>query len=174
MSASCGLANESGETGAWLVCTPFVASMNLAPDREFAEGSNRVRSTSTTQSQGLFQVPYLSPQGSLVDPRLRASNDRNVPSKLADCLSGMGSVDLPLRASNEGSLFPFLHHIPLAQGSCQTVLHCARRTSTFLSCAFREQKGWSGGSPSLLLFDKIGSPHKIESASAMVCARLYV
>ena len=29
----------------------------------------------------------------------------------------------------------------LSIGSKQTVLHCARRMSTFLSCAFREQEG---------------------------------
>ena len=33
------------------------------------------------------------------------------------------------------------------QGSSQTVLHCAHRTSTVLSCAFCEHKGWSGCSP---------------------------
>jgi hypothetical protein len=35
-------------------------------------------------------------------------------------------------------------HLPL-QRSRQTVLHCAHRTSTVSSCAFREQEGWSGG-----------------------------
>ena len=33
------------------------------------------------------------------------------------------------------------------QGSSQTVLHCAHRTSTVLSCAFCEHQGWSGCSP---------------------------
>src|SRR6267143_1618130 len=36
------------------------------------------------------------------------------------------------------------------QGGGQTVLHCAHRTSTVLSCAFCEHKGWSGCSPSVL------------------------
>ena len=36
----------------------------------------------------------------------------------------------------------------LPKGSSQTFLHCAHRTSTVLSCAFREQEGWSGRSPS--------------------------
>jgi len=39
-------------------------------------------------------------------PSLRASNDINVPSKLARYLSGMGADDLLLRASNEGLLRP--------------------------------------------------------------------
>ena len=38
----------------------------------------------------------------------------------------------------------------LAQGSRQTVLHCAHRTSTVLSCAFCGQEGWFGGSLSHL------------------------
>src|ERR1043165_7591288 len=29
---------------------------------------------------------------------------------------------------------------PLPEGDCRDALHCARRTSTFLSCAFREQE----------------------------------
>ena len=45
--------------------------------------------------------------------------------------------------------------IPL--GSSQTVLHCARRTSTALSCAFREQEGWSGCSRDLLTSPRIPS-----------------
>jgi hypothetical protein len=36
------------------------------------------------------------------------------------------------------------------QGGGQTILHCAHRTSTVLSCAFCEHKGWSGCSPSVL------------------------
>ena len=43
---------------------------------------------------------------------------------------------------------PYLH---LAlKGSCQTILHCAHGTSTVSSCAFCEQEGWSGSSPSPL------------------------
>jgi hypothetical protein len=37
------------------------------------------------------------------------------------------------------------------RGSSQTFLHCAHRTSTVLSCAFCEHKGWSGLFPLLLL-----------------------
>src|SRR4026209_2554001 len=36
------------------------------------------------------------------------------------------------------------------KGSSQTVLHCAHRTSTVLSCAFCEQEGWSGCAPPIL------------------------
>ena len=43
----------------------------------------------------------------MVDPLLRASNDINVPSRLARIpLQGWGLIDLPLRASNEGLLRP--------------------------------------------------------------------
>ena len=69
-------------------------------------------------------------------------------------------IGTPRRAitPDEGLLFPPLHDTPFAQGSRRTVLHCARpiphfisrvawsildcarRTSTFLSCAFREQE----------------------------------
>ncbi len=41
----------------------------------------------------------------------------------------------------------FLSSSLRAQGSSQTVLHCVHRTSTVLSCAFCEHKGWSGCSP---------------------------
>ena len=41
------------------------------------------------------------------------------------------------------------------QGSSQTVLHCAHRTSTVLSCAFCEHKGWSGCSPYVLLRPRV-------------------
>ncbi len=41
------------------------------------------------------------------------------------------------------------------QGSSQTVLHCAHRTSTVLSCAFCEHKGLSGCSPSVLLRPRV-------------------
>jgi hypothetical protein len=44
------------------------------------------------------------------------------------------------------------------QGSSQTVLHCAHRTSTVSSCAFCEHKGWSGCSPSFLLRPRVARP----------------
>ena len=47
-------------------------------------------------------------------------------------LQGWGLIDLPLRA-----LFQFLISFP---GVAWSILDCARRTSTFLSCAFREQE----------------------------------
>ena len=47
-------------------------------------------------------------------------------------LQGWGLIDLPLRA-----LFQFLISFP---GVAWPILDCARRTSTFLSCAFREQE----------------------------------
>ena len=56
----------------------------------------------TTRSHSLF-----SSQGSLLAPRVRASNDINAPSKLArSLLKGWGLIDLPLRAFNEGSPRP--------------------------------------------------------------------
>ena len=55
------------------------------------------------------------------------------------------SAGTPKRASNPGEGLPIFHACP--KGSRRTVLHGARRTSTFLSCAFCEQEGWSGGSP---------------------------
>ena len=39
----------------------------------------------------IFPIPHFFAKGSLVDPRVRASNDTNAPSKLA--------CDLPLRAT---------------------------------------------------------------------------
>jgi hypothetical protein len=36
---------------------------------------------------------------------------------------------------------------PFLRGVAEAALHCAHRTSTVSSCAFREQEGWSGGSP---------------------------
>jgi hypothetical protein len=48
---------------------------------------------------GRDQGPLLQ-EGSLVDPRVRASNEINAPSKLARDLSGVGGLsDLPLRAA---------------------------------------------------------------------------
>ena len=35
----------------------------------------------------------------------------------------------------------FRFHIPLFKGVAEAALHCAHRTSTFLSCAFCEQEG---------------------------------
>ena len=63
------------------------------------------------------------------------------PALPSDCFV----IDFPRRAisSGEGLLtFPLL-----PQGSSQTVLHCAHRTSTVSSCAFCEHKGWSGCPP---------------------------
>jgi hypothetical protein len=52
------------------------------------------------------------------------------------------SRDVPLARAR------FLGFSPLCpKGSSQTFLPCAHRTSTFLSYAFCEQEGWSGGSP---------------------------
>ena len=42
---------------------------------------------------------YFIFKGSLVDPRLRASNEINAPSELARFLSGMELIDFPLRAA---------------------------------------------------------------------------
>jgi len=39
----------------------------------------------------LYPLHYFIFKGSLVDPRLRASNELNAPSKLARYLSGMGA-----------------------------------------------------------------------------------
>ncbi len=94
----------------------------------------------------------------------------NSSSKLARCLfKGWGLIDLPLRASNEGLLRPRVAraqkiirlHPLLCSGSTgptwvaiqespishtalkrsgQAALYCAHRTSTFRSCAFREQE----------------------------------
>ena len=47
----------------------------------------------------------------------------------------------PGRGFSDFPLFAF-------RGTSQTVLSRAPRTSTFLSCAFREQEGWSGCCPS--------------------------
>ena len=65
----------------------------------------------------------------------------NDPSMLA-CftLLGMAPVLVPLRPSNEAidtpsKLARFSFH-----GVAWLILDCARRTSTFLSCAFREQE----------------------------------
>ena len=54
--------------------------------------------------------------------------------------------------SQQATLPPILLIFPhlALKGSCQTVLHCAHRTSTVSSCAFCEQEGWSGSSPSPL------------------------
>ena len=72
--------------------------------RRFPPGEARadrsVRSVSETRRHP-FPFPcslvYFS-EGGLVDLQFRASNDINVPSKLAHCLSGMRPDDLPLRA----------------------------------------------------------------------------
>ena len=55
-------------------------------------------------------------------------------------------VNPRLRASNEGFLFPFRTITTFPQGSRRTVFHCAHRTSTVSSCAFCEQERWFGGS----------------------------
>ena len=51
------------------------------------------------------------------------------------------SVPAPLesRSNDPFNLTPFS-----SRGSSRTVLHCAHRTSTVLSCAFCEQEGWFG------------------------------
>src|SRR5207302_8404979 len=55
------------------------------------------------------------------------------------------SRDVPLPRARAFRFSPLRH-----QGNGQTVLHCAHRTSTVLSCAFCEQEGWSGCSPPVL------------------------
>ena len=66
-------------------------------------------------------------------------------------LQGWGLTDLPLRASNEGLLRPRvaraqkiirLHPFSpyVISRVAWLILDCARRTSTFLLCAFREQE----------------------------------
>jgi hypothetical protein len=88
------------------------------------------------------------------------------PSLLVIYLSiyGWGLIDLPPRASNEESLrprvaraqkiirlHPFLSQLHSSNehfllllvspgGVAEAALYCAHRTSTFLSCAFREQE----------------------------------
>jgi hypothetical protein len=75
-------------------------------------------------------------------------------SKLARYLQGWGLIDLLLRAFNEGllrprvararkiiRLHPFFCSKRLLKGVAEAALHCAHRTSTFLSCAFCEQEG---------------------------------
>src|SRR5512144_2587627 len=61
-----------------------------------------------------------------------------VPPSLLVCFSGCGLVDPLLHASNEAlpTLYTFL-----LERVAEAALYCAHRTSTFLSCAFCEQKG---------------------------------
>jgi hypothetical protein len=81
---------------------------------------------------------------------VRPSNEvTDDPSKLARYLSGMGLLDLPLRASNEGLLRP---RVARAQKIIRLhPLLCSGSTGptwvsfpSFSSCAFCEQEGWSG------------------------------
>ena len=56
--------------------------------------------------------------------------------------SGMGLIDLPLRASSQS---------PISfSGAAWSILDCAPRTSTFRSCAFREQEDDQAAHPILL------------------------
>jgi hypothetical protein len=57
-------------------------------------------------------------------------------------LRGWGLIDLPLRATSQ-----FPHSFSRVAWS---ILDCARRTSTFLSCAFREQEDGLATLPTLL------------------------
>ncbi len=50
---------------------------------------------------------------------------------------------------------------PLAHGSRRTILHCAHRTSTVLSCAFCEQKGWPDCSPPTILRPRVARAQEI-------------
>jgi hypothetical protein len=60
----------------------------------------------------------------------------------------MGALPILFRGGSaskkDGCLLPRVPlrpPFPSSKGSGQIVVHCARRTSTFLSCAFREQEG---------------------------------
>jgi hypothetical protein len=66
----------------------------------------------------------------------------------------LARLDVPLARARA-----FRFSIPLFQGRSQVVLDCAHRTSTFLSCAFCEQKGHlATPSPPLLAAPEITSP----------------
>ncbi len=57
--------------------------------------------------RAVFPILRFYFKGSLVDPQVRASNDIYAPSKLRLLsLQRWGLIDLPLRASNEGSPRP--------------------------------------------------------------------
>src|SRR5256885_14340073 len=77
-------------------------------------------------------------------------------------LQGWGLMDLPLRAAfspahplarrdvplARARTFRFL--MPFLEGVAKAALNCAHRTSTFLSCAFYEQRGHLAAPSSLL------------------------
>ena len=59
------------------------------------------------------------------------------PATPSDCFT----IDFPRRATSPGEGLRFALLLFTDKGRSQVVLDCAHRTSTFLSCAFCEQKG---------------------------------
>src|SRR5512147_1746836 len=59
------------------------------------------------------------------------------------------------------------------QGSSQTVLHRAHRTSTVVSCTFCEHKGWSGCSPSVLLRPRVARAQGTHRAIPLLLADFF-
>jgi len=73
-------------------------------------------------------------------PPLRPSNElTDDPSKLARFSQGWRLSDLLSTARVQRGSFRFF--ILLLRGVAKAALHCAHRTSTFLSCAFCEHEG---------------------------------
>ena len=131
---------------------PIVDVFLIDPSRNGAQ----LHRPSLRASNPPFQI-----KDSLVDPRLRASNEHSekVPPSLptfspkrAGCLISHCAQlphpppnGTPRRAMSPCEGLPIFPTCPM--GSSRTILHCAHRTSTVSSCAFCEQEGWSGCSP---------------------------